>query len=174
VVDAFDALLATLDARLTPLETGMPVRVRDASACPATLLAHLAWSRGLDYWSSAWPEVNKRELIRQTPANLRRRGTRAAIDSAAGAFDAAIDITEWWEEAPAGIPGTATASVDGDGPIGQSAEGQDTLRSILEREGRASIHWTVQVGLVTAGRLAITGAVRAGVLHRVEGVQRGA
>ena len=174
MVSAYEALLDTTAARLGSLNTDAAAEVRDASRCPAPLLPHLAWSRGLDYWGSGWPEDVKRELIRQTPANLRRRGTRAAIDAAIGAFDTEIDIREWWEEEPHGAPGTAVASVEADSPIGKIVGGQEALRSILEREGRASVHWTLLIGQHALGALRLTGAARVGVLVQLGGTQGGA
>ena len=154
---AYEALLDTVAARLTPLDTDAPTKVRDASRCPVALLGHLAWSRGLDYWSSEWPEQNKRELIRQTPANLRRRGTRAAIDAAIGAFDTAIDIREWWEGTPSGAPGTAVASVDADSPIGRIPGGQEALRVVLgEARNMDSITlWHLYIRTSRADRAAV-------------------
>lgn len=171
---AFDALLATAGARFEALDTDAPATARDAAACPAALLGHLAWSRGLDHWSSDWSEATRRELVRQTPSVVRRRGTRAAIDAVAAVFGSQVDVEEWWETTPRGTPGTARASVAFESRVATTPEAQDELRVLLVREGRASVHWTLRLEGMAAVRMGTRSKLRSNLLLQTTGVQLGA
>jgi phage tail P2-like protein len=172
--EAYTSFLEVLGSRLEPLNTDAPAEVRDATTVPLPLLAHLAWSRGLDYWDSTWAEPIKRQLTNDTPANLRIRGTRAAIDTALATFTASLDIQEWFEQSPEGLPGTATATVLPGSALANDTEGQTTISKILEREGRLSTHWALLVGDIGSSAIAPAGAARVTVLTQYSGVQSGA
>ena len=65
----------------------------DPDTCPASLLPWLAWALSVDNWDPAAPEGVKREVIRQSVALHRRKGTVSAIRGAllsAGYGDATI------------------------------------------------------------------------------------
>lgn len=171
---AYDAYLATMAERLELLDTDAPATARNAGTVPLALLPHLAWSRSLDYWDPTWPASVKRQLVTNTPANLRRRGTRAAIDSALSAFGADIVVEEWHEQDPEGPPGTAIATALLGTELGSSTEAQDTARTLLGREGRYSIHWTLELGVAGIDAIAAVGNCRAAVLTQYTGVQSGA
>lgn len=172
--NAYQALLETAASRMDALETNAPSKARSALTCPSTLLGHLAWSRGLDHWSSSWSEPVKRGLILRAPAVARTRGTRAAIDAVAAVFGTQVDIDEWWQQAPEGARGTARASVLVDSPLGQSPGSQDELRALLAREGRASVHWNVRLEGAGSVQFVARAACRVNVLILTDGVQRGA
>lgn len=171
---AKDAFIQVARERFAALDTQIPARSRDSDVSPASQLPHLAWSRGLDYWSADWTEEQKRALIKQAPANLRRRGTRAAIDSAVEAFGAELTIEEWWEQTPEGTPGTATATIAPGSPLETDAEALATIRRLLEREGRRSIHWTVAATVTGAPAIGDEARARVTSLCQFSGVQAGA
>lgn len=145
-LSAYDALIAVMAERIDAIDTGAVRRARDPLRAPARLLGHLAWSRGLDYWGE-WSETAKRQLVNDTPANMRIRGTREAIDNALAAFAAELVIEEWWERDPVGPRGTATATVALGASLGADASAQDLVSRLLERESRLSVHWALVLGV---------------------------
>ena len=171
---AYDCFVQVARERFAAIDTKLPEKARDAAQSPAALLAHLAWLRGLDYWSSAWSEDQQRAFIASTPANLRRRGTRAAIDSAVEAFETELEIEEWFEQSPEGAPGTAIATVEAGSYIETDADALALIRTLIEREGRRSIHWTVAVGVAGAPAIGDEARGRVTSLYQYSGAQTGA
>lgn len=171
---AYDCFVQVARERFAAIDTKLPEKARDAARVPEPLLPHLAWSRGLDYWSAAWTEEQRRAFVAATPANLRRRGTRAAIDSAVEAFEAELVIQEWFEQSPEGVPGTALATVEPGSYIETDVEALTLIRVLLEREGRRSIHWTLAVGVTGAPAIGDEARGRVTSLYQYSGAQTGA
>lgn len=171
--DAYTALRETIAEKYAAIDMKGPEKARSAENCPAPILGHLAWSVGLDYWGN-WDEATKRAVILQAPANLRIRGTRAAVEGALAPFGEDIVIEEWWEQTPEGVPGTARLTVDLDSAIVQDGAAQDFIRRLLARESRKSIHWTVIVPVEGAVSAAPVGRARVATLYQYSGVQSGA
>ena len=159
--DAFDAIAQVQAERFDAIDTELAEKVHDPLRCPAHLLGFLAWSRGLDYWDPSWSDSVKRQLILATPANLRIRGTRQAIDNALEAFAASLTVSEWWEQSPVGARGTGLATIALGADIGTSVDAQTTIVQLLARESRKAMHWTVAVGV--GGFVAIASESRARV-----------
>lgn len=170
---AFDAILTVMKERFYALDTKMPEKARDADECPAALLGHLGWSRGLDYWGD-WTEEQKRALIKSTPANLRIRGTRAAINAAVAAFATELTLEEWFEQSPEGDPGTARATVESGSFVESDPEALQTILDLLEREGRKSIHWTLIVAIAGTDAIGDEARGRVASLYQYTGAQTGA
>ncbi|KJH82852.1 phage tail protein I [Stutzerimonas stutzeri] len=87
----------------------VPVPLRDLwnpDTCPAELLPYLAWAYSVDRWSSAWPERAKRDAIRAAYFIHAHKGTIGALRRVVEPLGYLIEIREWWEEAPLGVPGT--------------------------------------------------------------------
>ena len=171
---AYDSFLATTAARFDALDTSAPFTAVQPETTPASHLGHLAWSKGLDYWNSAWTDGQKRELIRKIPANKRIRGTRAAIDNALQAFLGEMTLTEWWEQSPEGTPGTATAEVALGTSLGTSLADQNNVLDILRREGRLACHVTLVLGVGGSSAIAPYAAARLAILSQHSGTQVGA
>lgn len=171
---AFDALLETMGARLDALPTDMPAIVSNPQTCPEPLLKHLALSRGVRRFDSNWPENVRRQVIKDTPALLVTAGTRASIEKALSAFATTVLIEEWWEQSPPGDPGTATATVLIGSDLGTDEQAQATIAQIISDWSRASLHWTIIVGVAGADSIAVAAGARATVLAQFSGVQSGA
>lgn len=87
----------------------VPVPLRDLwnpDACPVELLPILAWSFSVDRWSQAWPESAKRNAIKAAYFIHSRKGTIGALRRVVEPLGYLIEVREWWEEAPLGVPGT--------------------------------------------------------------------
>ena len=87
----------------------VPVPLRDLwnpDACPVELLPILAWSFSVDRWSQAWPESAKRNAIKAAYFIHAHKGTIGALRRVVEPLGYLIEVREWWEEAPLGVPGT--------------------------------------------------------------------
>lgn len=87
----------------------VPVPLRDLwnpDACPVELLPILAWSFSVDRWSQAWPESAKRNAIKAAYFIHAHKGTIGALRRVVEPLGYLIEVREWWEEVPLGVPGT--------------------------------------------------------------------
>lgn len=87
----------------------VPVPLRDLwnpDACPVALLPYLAWAFSVDRWSQAWPENAKRNAIKAAYFIHSRKGTIGALRRVVEPLGYLIEVREWWEELPMGVPGT--------------------------------------------------------------------
>lgn len=87
----------------------VPVPIRDLwnpDTCPVALLPYLAWAFSVDRWSQAWPESAKRAAIRAAYFIHAHKGTIGALRRVVEPLGYLIEVREWWEEVPLGVPGT--------------------------------------------------------------------
>lgn len=87
----------------------VPVPLRNLwnpDTCPVELLPYLAWAFSVDRWSQAWPESAKRNAINAAYFIHSRKGTIGALRRVVEPLGYLIEVLEWWEELPEGVPGT--------------------------------------------------------------------
>lgn len=87
----------------------VPVPLRDLwnpDTCPTEFLPYLAWAFSVDRWSPAWPESAKRAAIRAAYFIHAHKGTIGALRRVVEPLGYLIEVREWWEEVPLGVPGT--------------------------------------------------------------------
>lgn len=87
----------------------VPIPLRELwnpDTCPVELLPYLAWAFSVDRWSPAWPESAKRAAIRSAYFIHAHKGTIGALRRVVEPLGYLIEVREWWEEAPLGVPGT--------------------------------------------------------------------
>lgn len=87
----------------------VPVPLRDLwnpDVCPVALLPYLAWAFSVDRWSQSWPESAKRNSIKAAYFIHSRKGTIGALRRVVEPLGYLIEVREWWEELPLGVPGT--------------------------------------------------------------------
>ncbi len=87
----------------------VPVPLRqlwNPDTCPVELLPYLAWAFSVDRWSSAWPERAKRDAIKAAFFIHAHKGTIGALRRVVEPLGYLIEVREWWEEQPLGMPGT--------------------------------------------------------------------
>ncbi|MBU0680092.1 MAG: phage tail protein I [Proteobacteria bacterium] len=80
------------------------------STCPAALLPWLAWALSVDVWDATWSEQVKRDVITESMAIHRKKGTPWAVEQAmhvSGAPD--LQLQEWFEYG--GAPYTFRATI---------------------------------------------------------------
>jgi phage tail P2-like protein len=106
----------------TPLELGIeavdeerteiPLRtLYNADTCPVHLLPHLAWSWSVDRWDDRWSEDAKRAAIRSAYFVHARKGTIGALRRVVEPLGYLIEVKEWWQTVPEGVPGTFALEV---------------------------------------------------------------
>lgn len=152
-----DEALARLDEIDIPIAT-----LWSPATCPAFALPYLAWALSVDTWRSNWPEAVKRNVIAAAPDVHRVKGTRPALEKALGALGIDVRLTEWWETAPKGAPGTFEVTVFVNNSLGGDVLGPDNQALILEtieKNKRATAHYTFIMGLAIEGPLSIGGNI---------------
>lgn len=106
----------------TPLERGIEAASAENVAsllralynpdtCPVRLLPQLAWAWSVDRWDGAWPEAVKRTVIRSAFFVHARKGTIGALRRVVEPFGYLIEVREWWQLQPEGVPGTFSLRV---------------------------------------------------------------
>jgi len=87
----------------------VPVPLRDLwnpDACPVALLPYLAWAFSVDRWNSSWSESAKRSAIRASYVIHSRKGTIGSLRRVVEPLGYLIEVLEWWQTTPLGVPGT--------------------------------------------------------------------
>jgi phage tail P2-like protein len=106
----------------TPLERGIeatfaettliPLRtLYNPDTCPVHLLPHLAWAWSVDRWDPAWPEPVKRAAIKASFYIHKHKGTIGALRRVVEPLGYLIEVLEWWQTKPEGVPGTFALKV---------------------------------------------------------------
>ena len=73
-------------------------------SCPAAILPFLAWGLSISSWDSQWSEAEKRAAIADAIPFHRRKGTRAIVEEVLERFHPSLNLVEWWETSPNGLP----------------------------------------------------------------------
>lgn len=144
--------------------TGLPIigGFRDPWTCPAALLPWLAWSLSVDVWDMEWPEQIKRQVIAESIAVHRVKGTVGAVRRALAATGTPSSIVEWWQRG--GAPYTFAVRLD----VGQMARQRQPYGAFMVREIAKSVdatkpvraHYTIEpfaeeTGTVHVGAFAV-------------------
>ena len=86
-------------------------RMISPATCPVELLPWLAIQRSVDRWDPNWSEAIKRKVVKDSFEVHQRKGTVAALRQVVEPFADLIDITEWHQLEPMGVPGTFSMSL---------------------------------------------------------------
>ena len=92
----------------------VPIPLRqlwNPNTCPTPLLPYLAWSLSVDRWDGNWSDATKRAAIRASFFIHSRKGTIGALRRVVEPLGYLIEIIEWWQTAPEGVPGTFALKV---------------------------------------------------------------
>jgi len=79
--------------------------------CPEHLLPHLAWAWSVDRWDPAWSEPVKRAAIKASFFIHKHKGTIGALRRVVEPLGYLIEIVEWFNTVPQGVPGTFALKV---------------------------------------------------------------
>ncbi|MBJ2206677.1 phage tail protein I [Pseudomonas carnis] len=92
----------------------VPIPLRqlcNPNTCPVDLLPYLAWAFSVDRWDSKWTEAAKRAAIRSSHYIHSRKGTIGALRRVVEPLGYLIEVLEWWQTTPTGVPGTFAIKV---------------------------------------------------------------
>jgi phage tail P2-like protein len=92
----------------------VPIPIRDLvnpDRCPVDLLPYLAWAFSVDRWDSNWSEAAKRQVIKTSYYVHSRKGTIGALRRVVEPLGYLIEVLEWWQTVPEGVPGTFALKV---------------------------------------------------------------
>lgn len=93
-------------------KTEIPLRtLYNPDTCPAHLLPWLAWTWSVDRWDNRWSEAVKRSAIRSAFYVHAHKGTIGALRRVVEPLGYLIEVLEWWQTTPKGIPGTFALKV---------------------------------------------------------------
>lgn len=143
----------------------VPVPLRqlwNPDTCPVELLPYLAWAFSVDRWSSAWPERAKRDAIKAAYFIHAHKGTIGALRRVVEPLGYIVDITEWWQATPVGVPGTFAIDI-GLREQGLTESLYELLVSLIDDAKPVSRHLaqlTVSIestGIVYAGAASVDG-----------------
>jgi len=157
-------MASLLPLNRTPLEAALeaaadedlPTMLRhlyNPDTCPANLLYLLAWAWSVDRWDDQWPEAVKRSVIRSSFYVHAHKGTIGALRRVVEPFGYLIEVVEWWQTVPQGVPGTFSLKV-GVADEGISEETYQELTALIDDARPISRHMVgLAISLETAGSL---------------------
>ncbi|WP_439125646.1 MAG: phage tail protein I [Pseudomonas rhizophila] len=123
--------------------------------CPAHLLYQLAWAWSVDRWDDTWPEEVKRSVIRSAFYVHAHKGTIGALRRVVEPFGYLIEVVEWFQTEPVGVPGTFALKI-GVSDEGISEETYQELTWLIDDARPVSRHLTgLAISLETQGDLNI-------------------
>lgn len=140
--------------------TDVPLRtLYNPDTCPAHLLYQLAWAWSVDRWDEEWPEAVKRSVIRSSFFIHSRKGTIGALRRVVEPFGYLIEVVEWWQTVPEGVPGTFALKV-GVADEGISEETYQELTWLIDDARPVSRHMTgLAISLETTGAMYLAQSV---------------
>lgn len=134
----------------------VPVPIRDLinpDRCPVALLPYLAWAWSVDRWDSSWSEATKRRVIKASYFVHAHKGTIGALRRVVEPLGYLIEVVEWWQTVPAGVPGTFAIKV-GVLDTGITEEMYLELERLIDDAKPVSRHLTgLAISLETSGYL---------------------
>ena len=143
----------------------VPVPLRqlwNPDTCPAELLPYLAWSLSVDRWDSKWLESTKRAAIRASYVIHSRKGTIGALRRVVEPLGYLIEIVEWWQTVPEGVPGTFALKV-GVLDTGITEEMYQELTFLIDDAKPVSRHLTgLAISLESTGLINVFAALYEG------------
>ena len=152
-------LEAAIEAAGTDDLATMLRRLYNPDTCPARLLYLLAWAWSVDRWDDRWSEAVKRSVIRSSFYIHAHKGTIGALRRVVEPFGYLIEVTEWWETVPEGVPGTFALKV-GVADQGISEETYQELTWLIDDARPVSRHMTgLAISLETSGAMYLAAAV---------------
>lgn len=149
--------VATFETTEVPLRT-----LYNPDTCPAHLLYQLAWAWSVDRWDDTWPEEVKRSVIRSSFYVHAHKGTIGALRRVVEPFGYLIEVIEWFQTLPQGVPGTFALKI-GVSDEGISEETYRELTWLIDDARPVSRHLTgLAISLETTGRLYLASSVYEG------------
>lgn len=138
-------------------KTIVPLRdLYNADTCPVHLLPHLAWAWSVDRWDYRWSEATKRAAIKASYYIHKHKGTIGALRRVVEPLGYLIEIVEWFQTVPEGVPGTFALKV-GVLDTGITEEMYQELERLIDDAKPVTRQLTrLAISLETQGNLDIT------------------
>lgn len=126
------------------------------------LLAWLAWSLSVSSWKSYWSDTVKRNRVQASIDIARHQGTAKSVRDVVDAFGGHIDIREWWQMVPRGVPHTASVVLTLSGQGGSEATAQffDDVIAEVNRTKPVRTHFTFTQGAQALGGVGVIAVAR--------------
>lgn len=156
-----DAALARIDDVDIPIAT-----LWNPWECPIEALPYLAWSMSVDQWRSNWSEHIKRQVVANSLAVHRRKGTRPAVEVAINSVFDNCQLREWFEQEPIAQRGTFVV----DAHVTDSGIDESTVKTLyqsIDNANRKSAHYTLRVILSSSSQSFISAGTISAVLATV-------
>ena len=131
-------------------------------------LDHLAVQYDVSPWREFWPVTIKRNVIKATYMTLAKRGTVEAVKTAVSALGSAVQVIEWWQMEPKGIPHTfkVVANLGSfDGVL--SSDLQNDVMSLIDNAKPVRSHYTLELRESLEGGVGTVGLVESSVVARI-------
>ncbi|QLL15396.1 phage tail protein I [Pseudomonas chlororaphis] len=143
--------------------TEIPLRtLYNPDTCPVHLLPYLAWAWSVDRWEPSWSEPVKRAAIKASYYIHAHKGTIGALRRVVEPLGYLIEIIEWFNTVPEGVPGTFALKV-GVLETGITEEMYQELERLIDDAKPVGRHLTgLAISLETQGALNISVAVYEG------------
>jgi phage tail P2-like protein len=137
-------------------KTIVPLRdLYNADTCPVHLLPHLAWAWSVDRWDYRWTEATKRAAIKASYYIHKHKGTIGALRRVVEPLGYLIEIVEWFNTVPEGVPGTFALKV-GVLDTGITEEMYQELERLIDDAKPVTRHLSgLAISLETQGNLNI-------------------
>ncbi|MCI0996053.1 phage tail protein I [Pseudomonas corrugata] len=135
------------------------------TATPVAFLPYLAADRGVNEWSSAAPEAEKRLTVELAWPTARQAGTRKALENAAKGLQLTPEVRAWHEQTPVGQPYSFSVRAFTEQPYSEEIDARLDRRLADAKSERDTL--TVSVGLSASGRHVIGAATLCGELTTV-------
>ncbi|HDX8593513.1 TPA: phage tail protein I [Aeromonas dhakensis] len=130
---------------LGALRQALPgLHVRDIDNCHPSFLPWLAWQWRVDVWDDAWPEAQKRAVVKDALLLFRYKGTAWAVKHALTLAGYSLDLVVWHEMLPLGRRGTFRVDVPATNTRQLGPSFYEQVFSLVERNKRGSQHWYLQ------------------------------
>ncbi|MCD9569452.1 phage tail protein I [Pseudomonas protegens] len=142
-----------LEAVNTKDTAGILRTLYNPDTCPAHLLSQLAWAWSVDRWDPNWSEPVKRSAIKASFFIHARKGTIGALRRVVEPLGYLIEIIEWFNTVPQGVPGTFALKV-GVLETGITEEMYRELERLIDDAKPVTRHLTgLAISLETKGAL---------------------
>ncbi len=144
-------------------KTIVPLRdLYNGDTCPVHLLPHLAWAWSVDRWDYRWTEATKRAAIKASYYIHAHKGTIGALRRVVEPLGYLIEIIEWFNTVPEGVPGTFALKV-GVLDTGITEEMYQELERLIDDAKPVTRHLTgLAISLESQGLLNISVALYEG------------
>lgn len=146
----------------------LPAIYTNLEILPSLLLDHLAHQYNILPWRDYWDKSKKISVLNENIALKRKRGTLSAVKRAIESLGADVEIVQWYDQTPAGTPGTFRINVSLYVDNTVMAEAQEDAMTMLAEMKPVSRHYELRLELLLSGGIGVYGTQRHCVYSRID------